>query len=168
METQSLHTHPKEVGMFRDYYKRKITDEVEINLMPFINFLVVLIPVLMLSAEFSQINILDAQTAKTGSDPTTTSDQKSTCRNLVICLSDSAINIASDDRFLASINCTSQYLPATELTSALSAIRSGIPPTMDRIIIASDRKVKYQRVIDVMDLAKKNGFGDISITRLRG
>ena len=47
--------------MFRNYYKRKITDDTEVNLMPFINFLVVLIPVLMLSAEFSETNILEAK-----------------------------------------------------------------------------------------------------------
>lgn len=155
--------------MFRGYYKRKITDDVEINLMPFINFLVVLIPVLMLSAEFSETSILDTHATRSGvNEDSVSSTTSANHHGLVICLSDSAITIASDDGVLAGLPCTARHLPAERLSVALSSIRTAAPGTGDRIVIASDRQVRYQRLIDVMDLAKKSGFGDISIARLRG
>ena len=153
--------------MFKDYYKRKISDDIEINLMPFINFLVVLIPVLMLSAEFSETNILEAQPATGGARIDSASIIKPTVTNLVVCLSDSAVNIAYNERFLAGIGCSERFLPVEEISGALAAIRSKLPAEMDQITIASDNRVKYQRLIDVMDLARKNGFTDVSIARLR-
>ena len=153
--------------MFRDNYKRSIADETEINLMPFINFLVVLIPVLMLSAEFSETNILEAHPATGGARPDSASLQKPALTNIVVCISDSAVNIASNERFLAGIGCSSRFFPEAEVSGALAAIRSALPAGMDRITIASDITVKYQRLIDVMDLARKNGFTDVSIARLR-
>ena len=91
-----------------------------------------------------------------------------TASNLVVCVSDSAINIASNERFLAGIPCTPRFLPERQITEALAAIRSGLAAERNEITIASDNRVKYQRLIDVMDLARKNGFTDVSIAKLRG
>jgi biopolymer transport protein ExbD len=153
--------------MFRNHYKRSIADDTEVNLMPFINFLVVLIPVLMLSAEFSETNILEAQPATGGARIDSASILKPAMTTIVVCISDSAVNIASNERFLAGIGCSSCFFPAEEISGALASIRSALPAKMDRITIASDITVKYQRLIDVMDLARKNGFTDVSIARLR-
>jgi biopolymer transport protein ExbD len=148
--------------------KRRISDDDGTNLMPFINFLVVLIPVLMLSAEYQAINIIDTKLPKAGSQTDSLSTEKPSVNKLVICLGDSAIVIAADDRLLWSRNFSGAAFPGGALDATLQTIRSRVSPDMDRIIVASDAKVKYQRVINVMDFAKKNGFNDISITRWRG
>ena len=154
--------------MFGEHYLRRLTDDDTINLMPFINFLVVLIPVLMLSAEFSAVNILDATPAKTGAQTDHPSDAKTGLKNLVICLSDSSVILSADDRFLWSMNCTANDFSEAELEKNLKIVRDKADPGMNAITIASDPKVAYQRLIDVMDLAKKNGFDDIAIVKLRG
>jgi biopolymer transport protein ExbD len=157
----------KEDGMVGETWKRKITDdEGGVNLMPFINFLVVLIPVLMLSAEFSQINIIDACPVR-GGGTDSLSLERPIPTQLAICISDSAITIAGNERFLASIPCTPRFLPEQQITEALATIRSGLTANRDQITIASDNRVKYQRLIDVMDLARKHGFTDVSIAKLR-
>lgn len=153
--------------MLQPHYRRKLSEETEVNLMPFINFLVVLIPVLMLSAEFSQINILDACPVRGGAQETPSSEQTAPTE-LAICISDSAITVATDERILGSFGCTAHFFPESVLGSALGSLRAGLPAGMNRITIASDIAVKYQRVIDVMDLARKHGFDDIAITKLRG
>jgi biopolymer transport protein ExbD len=149
--------------------KGKLSDDESTNLMPFINFLVALIPVLMLSAEFQAINIIDTKLPMAGSRADSLSLGKPDLDKLVICLGDSTVVIAADDRFLWSKNFSgATAFPGEALDTALQTIRGQVKQDMDRIIVASDAKVKYQRVIDVMDFAKKNGFGDISITRWRG
>jgi biopolymer transport protein ExbD len=152
--------------MVGETWKRKLTGDDGVNLMPFINFLVVLIPVLMLSAEFSQINIIDACPVK-GGGTDSLSLERPIPTKLAICISDSAITIAGNERFLASIPCTPRFLPEPEIAQALANIRSGLGADNNEITIASDNRVKYQRLIDVMDLARKNGFTDVSIARLR-
>jgi biopolymer transport protein ExbD len=154
--------------MFGEHYSWKCTEDDNVNLMPFINFLVVLIPVLMLSAEFSAINILEAAPADAGVQPYHPSGKTPEIKNLVICLSDSSVILSANDRFLWSMNCTAQDFPEPELDKNLRLVREKADPGMNTITIASDAQVAYQRLIDVMDCAKKNGFGDITIAKLRG
>jgi biopolymer transport protein ExbD len=150
-------------------HAQRHSDDDSTNLMPFINFLVVLIPVLMLSAEFAAVNILSTKLPRNaGTQADSLSLQKSEMDKLVICVSDSSVVIATDNRFLWSKNFTGNEFPANALDTTLQTIRGHLEPDNDRIIVASDARVKYQRIIDVMDFAKKNGFSDISITRWKG
>jgi biopolymer transport protein ExbD len=148
---------------------KKLSDDDGTNLMPFINFLVVLIPVLMLSAEFQAINVIDTRLPNAGARSDSVSIQKPDIDKLVICVGDSSVVIAADDRLVWSRNFSGAVsFPGEALDTALQTIRGQLGLDMDQIIVASDANVKYQRVIDVMDFAKKNGFSDIAITRWRG
>ena len=153
--------------MFSSHSQKKLTEDDSLNLMPFINFLVVLIPVLMLSAEFSAINILDATPAKAGVQTDRPSGANSGINNLVICLSDSAVILSANDRLLWTMNCTDKKFPAGDIDRNLQIIRKKAGPDMNALTIASDATVAYQRLIDVMDLARKNGFDDIAIAKMR-
>jgi biopolymer transport protein ExbD len=80
----------------------------DIDLKPFINFLVVLIPVLMISAEFSKIAIVEASSARGGSTtllPDTSrqnpSDQNALGLSLLI--TDSTMTLGSNNGFLPTI-----------------------------------------------------------------
>ena len=148
---------------------RRLAHDDAVDLMPFINFLVVLIPMLMLSAEFAAVNIVAAKVPQdTGSRTDSLSLQRPVIDKLVICVGDSSLVIATDNRFLWSRNFPGNEFPGNALDTTLQAIRGKLGPDMDRIIVASDARVKYQRVIDIMDFAKKNGFADIALTRWRG
>jgi biopolymer transport protein ExbD len=81
----------------------------EIDLKPFINFLVVLIPVLMISAEFSKIAIVEASSSL---DRGSTTDSLTTSRrspgktgrlDLTVIVSDSTITIGSNNGFLPTV-----------------------------------------------------------------
>jgi biopolymer transport protein ExbD len=85
------------------------SDDIQIDLKPFINFLVVLIPVLMLSAEFAKISVInlklpegrgsntqDAQTARP-------LDDESDKLLLTMIITDSVVTIGAKNGFLPSL-----------------------------------------------------------------
>lgn len=153
--------------MFRTDRSAKVHGDDTVDLKPFINYLVVLIPVLMISAEFSKTAVQTATLSDNGSRTDSVSLEKQPPMRLVVTVSDSSVVIATADRFLKCLSVGASGFPAEDLDKSLNAIRAQIPAEVTAITIASDDAVRYQRIIDVMDLAKKNGFGDVSITRLR-
>jgi biopolymer transport protein ExbD len=85
------------------------SDDVQIDLKPFINFLVVLIPVLMLSAEFAKISVINlklpegrgsnTQEAQTARPP----DDESDKLMLTMIITDSVVTIGAKNGFLPSL-----------------------------------------------------------------
>jgi biopolymer transport protein ExbD len=81
----------------------------EIDLKPFINFLVVLIPVLMISAEFSKIAIVEASASPGGVNTDSSTTARSLPKNplqalgLTLFVSDSAMTLGSNGGFLPTI-----------------------------------------------------------------
>jgi len=82
-------------------------DEINIDLKPFINFLVVMIPVLMLSSEFAKISVINLKLPAGGSSETqqqTTQPIVSPDRlMLTMVVTDSVVTIAAKNGFLPSL-----------------------------------------------------------------
>jgi biopolymer transport protein ExbD len=94
--------------MNKKYEPFSSQQDSDIDLKPFINFLVVLIPVLMISAEFSKIAIVEASAFKGGSttDSLTTHRQTSEDQNalgLSLLITDSTITLGSNSGFLPTL-----------------------------------------------------------------
>jgi biopolymer transport protein ExbD len=138
-----------------------------VDMKPFINFFIVLIPVFMLSAEFCKTAFHTVQPTERGSRPEKVSNCTSSTDILVICLGDSTITIADNNRILAGFSYRTAESATRQLNYRLGEIQSAMQPEIGRVIIASDNEVKYQKLIDVMDVVKKNGFGNVGVTRLR-
>jgi biopolymer transport protein ExbD len=75
-----------------------------IDLKPFINFLIVLIPVLMLSAEFAQISTITFNTSPSGgqTDSTSTVQSEQNKVRLTVFVTESTMTIGSNNGFLPS------------------------------------------------------------------
>lgn len=83
--------------------------ESDIDLKPFINFLVVLIPVLMISAEFTKIAMVEASSSRDGSsdlagDSVAFPSADRNLLGLTIIVSDSTITLGSNGGFLPTIH----------------------------------------------------------------
>jgi biopolymer transport protein ExbD len=81
--------------------------EMQVDLKPFINFLVVLIPVLMLSAEFSKIAVVSFATSRQGGRTDTVivdpPPPSANTLQLTIFISESTLTIGSQNGFLPSL-----------------------------------------------------------------
>jgi biopolymer transport protein ExbD len=93
----------------KNYETFSSKQDSEIDLKPFINFLVVLIPVLMISAEFSKIAIVEASSCTNGSTTDSSAaygrippDRKTL--GLAILVTDSTMTLGSNNGFLPTIN----------------------------------------------------------------
>jgi biopolymer transport protein ExbD len=83
-------------------------EESQVDLKPFINFLVVMVPVLMLSAEFSNISVVKMDVTPKGVDPNHTEHtppiKVTENLSLVVLVSDSVMTIGASAGFLPSIH----------------------------------------------------------------
>jgi len=89
--------------------RKKLLGETEIDLKPFMNIIVTLIPVLLISAEFAKMSVIDIKLPKdTGSDPTikrTEAPEKDISNNLRLTaiVTDSVVTLGAKGGFLPSL-----------------------------------------------------------------
>lgn len=93
--------------MDKKYETFSSQQDPEMDLKPFINFLVVLIPVLMISAEFSKIAVIEASASR-GSDHGTIDSSRRPLADrdllgLTLLVTDSTITLGSNNGFLPTI-----------------------------------------------------------------
>lgn len=109
--------------------------EQELDLKPFMNLIVVLIPILLISAEFSKISIIDMKLPKQNPrggnpnhpDKTPSDEDKSNKLILTAIVSDSAITLASKSSILPSIRYREyhHYVAKDDLTSFTKQYKPG-------------------------------------------
>ena len=128
-------------------FSRRRPDEPEINLIPFIDVLLVILIFLMLSTSFSrftelQINLPAADAERLRERP-----------NEVI------VAIASDGRYV--VNKKAVDGRSVELlTAELAAAAANKPDTV--VIISADAMAAHQSVINVLDAARRAGLARLT------
>jgi biopolymer transport protein ExbD len=199
--------------------------DMQVDLKPFINFLVVLIPVLMISAEFSKIAVVTFDQYPGGGQTDSLSKNPAPADNLrfTVFVSESTLTIGSRNGFLPSLYYKELHLftekgdrkkeqvvefdpkhpqvshekdsiftldnqggmsvvknPGDIETRPLSVydalkcrliqIKNSSQDAADcrNIIIASENKVVYDKIIQIMDVAREAGFSNVSISKVRG
>jgi biopolymer transport protein ExbD len=130
-----------------DFRRGRRHEDLEINLVPLIDVLLVIIIFLVVSATFSRINELQINL------PTAEANQQQE-KPLVI-------NVGIDAGGHTEINNSNVPEPTVEtLTLALrKAAGSGKEPT---VIISADAKTTHQSVINVMEAARQAGLTHIT------
>jgi biopolymer transport protein ExbD len=130
-----------------DFRRGRRHEDLEINLVPLIDVLLVIIIFLVVSATFSRINELQINL------PTAEANQQQE-KPLVI-------NVGIDAGGRTEINNANVSEPTVEaLTLALrKAAGSGKEPT---VIISADAKTTHQSVINVMEAARQAGLTHIT------
>ena len=134
-------------------FSRRRMEEPEINLIPFIDVLLVLLIFLMLSTTYSrftelQINLPAADAEKLRERP-----------------AEVIVAVASDGRYAVNRKAVDGRSVET-LTAELSAAAAGRPDTV--VIISADALAAHQAVVNVLDAARRAGLSRLSFAAQTG
>lgn len=132
-------------------FSRRRIDEPEINLIPFIDVLLVVLIFLMLSTTYSrftelQINLPAADADKLRERP-----------------GEIVVAVAADGRYTVNrkpVDGRSVELLTAELSAAARAVNEGRPDTV--VIISADATAAHQAVINVLDAARRAGLARLT------
>jgi biopolymer transport protein ExbD len=128
-------------------FRRRHLDEPEINLIPFIDVLLVILIFLMLSTTYSrftelQVNLPTADAEKLRDSP-----------------AEVVVAVSSDGRY--AVNRKAVDGRSVELlTAELSAAAAGRPDTV--VIVSADALAAHQSVINVLDAARRAGLARLT------
>jgi biopolymer transport protein ExbD len=133
-------------------FRRRRLEEPEINLIPFIDVLLVVLIFLMLSTTFNQLTQIQITL------PTANTEKQNTAPETL------TLTIQADGRY--SLN--QQAIKATtvaDIQAALQAAQIG-PQTV--LVIAADQNVRHQSVISAMEAARRSGLSRVTFASQSG
>ena len=139
-------------------YRQVVEGDLEI--MPLMNLFVALIPMLLISAVFVNVAVIDMKL------PTDTSDAQA------VSSTQKALNLAvtiRDDHFVVEGRKLRKQVVAREAEDAdnqLGVILAGIKqqyPDNEEIMIISQSRTLYEDIILVMDVSRESGMGSFSL-----
>ena len=140
--------------------------ELDLNLVPLLSLFVALIPMLLLTAMFQQVGIVnlylptleEALLQDTASDP-------SLDFTLAITVTPSELSLVKDQEVLFTENLENG-LKLDSLVRALAALKDEFPDKRDAVLLL-DSAIRYETIIDIMDAVRVSGnrelFPDISL-----
>jgi biopolymer transport protein ExbD len=139
---------------------------LDLNLAPLLSLFVALIPMLLLTAMFQQVGIVnlflptleEALLQDTAADP-------SLDFTLAVAVTLSEISLLKDQEVLVSVN-TEDTLELDKLVAELTTLKDKYPDKRDAILLL-DGDILYSTIIDIMDAVRIKGdkelFPDISL-----
>ena len=134
-------------------FRHRRSEEPEINLIPFIDVLLVVLIFLMLSTTYSKFTELKITL------PTSDSDQLRDRPKEII------VAVSSDGRYVINRKAV-DGASVERLAAELSAASEG---HKDRVVIVSaDATTAHQRVINVMDAARRAGLNQLTFAAQQG
>ena len=128
-------------------FRRQQPEEPEINLIPFIDVLLVILIFLMLSTTYSKFTELQINL------PIADADQARDRPKEII------VSVAADGRYAVNkkaVEGRSVEILAAELTAAAAGITDAI------LIVSADATAAHQSVINVMDAARRAGIAKLT------
>ena len=130
-----------------NFRKRTPSAEPEINLIPFIDILLVVLIFLMLTTTYGRLTQLDMRLPKADSGPQETQPQEI------------RVAISSDGRYMVQKTAISAS-DVLALTQALSQAANQSPQAL--VVIAADAQASHQSVINAMEAARRAGLSQIT------
>ena len=132
-----------------NFQRRRSRDEPEINLIPMIDVLLVILIFLMVTTSYSKYSELQINLPQASGE--TNAAQEKT------------INVAVDASEHYAIN--NHAITYTGIESLVSSLENAASDQADpTIIINADAKAPHQSVINVMEAARRAGYGRITFT----
>ena len=128
-------------------FRRQLGEEPEINLIPFIDVLLVILIFLMLSTTYSKFTELQV------SLPVADADQARDRPKEIV------VAVAADGRYAVNKKPV-EGRSVDVLASELAAVAAGVPDMV--LIISADATAAHQSVINVMDAARRAGIGKLT------
>lgn len=124
-------------------------EEPEINLIPMIDVLLVILIFMMVTTSYAKFSELQINLPQAGKE---SADAKA-----------NIINVAVDSSQHYAVN--SQGVPYTGIDALAASLKSAAGTQTDpTIVIDADAKATHQSVINVMEAARRAGFGRITFT----
>ena len=144
--------------------RHKSEEDTELNMVPIMNMFMVLIPFLLMSASFYQINAINTSlpvhTDTQGNDLLSNEMEKIT---VVLELKENEIRISGlsetpNDLFLSELEMVISRQPENEssmdkLVDSLKSLKSRYPAS-DTLILIPDEEILYDEIIQTMDCAR--------------
>ncbi|MDD2915320.1 MAG: biopolymer transporter ExbD [Gallionella sp.] len=132
-----------------DFQRGRTREEPEINLIPMIDVLLVILIFLMVTTSYAKFSELQINLPQGGGEAAVAADKP--------------INIAVDTSEHYAIN--SQSVPYTGIAALADSLKTAAGEQTDpTIVISADAKAPHQSVINVMEAARLAGFGRITFT----
>jgi len=130
-----------------NFRRSALTDEPEINLIPFIDVLLVVLIFLMLSTTYSRFSELQVTL------PTADAEKlKERPQELVV-------SVGSDGRYAVNLQALDGR-SVELLTARLKELSSGRPETV--VVVTADALAAHQSVVNVLDAARRAGLARVT------
>jgi biopolymer transport protein ExbD len=147
--------------------RKKPSFEVDLNLAPYLSLFVTLIPMLLLTAMFQKVGIVNLYL------PTVeeamlqdTQEEESADFTLAIAVTDGELSLLKDDETLYEYKFDGSKPDLSGLREALIKVKDDAPDKRDAVLLL-DSAILYETIIDIMDAAREKGgrelFPDISL-----
>jgi biopolymer transport protein TolR len=121
----------------------------EINMVPFIDVMLVLLIIFMVTAPLIAPSLIELPSvARAGKPP-----------EQVI-----QVSINKDESLELRIDDKTQSLPLKQIADTVKLAQSGQPPGSSAVVIAADRNVKYEAVVKVMDTLQQAGVQRVGLS----
>jgi biopolymer transport protein TolR len=121
----------------------------EINMVPFIDVMLVLLIIFMVTAPLIAPSMIDLPTVGRGTKPP---DQ-------VI-----QVVINKDEGLELKLQNKAQRLPLDAIVSAVTQAQANVPAGTSAVVISADRNVKYESVVKVMDGLQRAGVQRVGLS----
>ncbi len=121
----------------------------EINMVPFIDVMLVLLIIFMVTAPLIAPSMIDLPSiGKAATQP-----------NEVI-----QVVIARDEGLDVKIGDRTTRLPASAIAAAIGKAQAGKPPGSVAVVISADKNVRYENVVKVMDILQRAGVQRVGLS----
>src|SRR3989338_3082496 len=132
-----------------NFQRRRSRDEPEINLIPMIDVLLVILIFLMVTTSYAKYSELQINLPQASGE--------------AVAAQAKPINVAVDTSEHYAIN--NRGIPYTGIESLVASLRDAAGDQADpTIVINADAKATHQSVINVMEAARRAGYGRITFT----
>jgi biopolymer transport protein TolR len=121
----------------------------EINMVPFIDVMLVLLIIFMVTAPLITPSMIDLPTVGRAA---TQPDQVM------------QIVINKDETLDLKIENKTQRLPLDAIVSTVSQAQANVPPGKSAVVISADRNVKYESVVKAMDALQRAGVQRVGLS----
>ena len=121
----------------------------EINMVPFIDVMLVLLIIFMVTAPLIAPSMIDL--------PSVGKAPKQPDQVIQVLIGrDEALNLKIGDRTVS--------LPLAAMASAVTEAQAGRAPGASAVVISADKNVKYERVVNVMDQLQRAGVQRVGLS----
>ncbi|MCI0453034.1 MAG: biopolymer transporter ExbD [Candidatus Latescibacteria bacterium] len=131
----------------------------QLELMPLMNVFVALIPMLLLSAVFIKISVIDLSAPPTAESDADRDNKPKLA--LAVTIKDDYF-VVEGDRIQKRVIVRAQENAEEQLSGALGEIVAQYPDNHE-IMIISQAKTKYEDIISVMDISRDAGLPSVSL-----